>query len=77
MNIDFTKAMPVPTVAKLAGVESWVLHTETKRAAYGLVEAPPPPRGGRMAWVTGPSAAIFIDQANALSAALLQLPVRK
>lgn len=77
MNIDFTKPMPVPTLAKLAGVEPAVLHGPTKRAELGLVEAPRPKRGGRMAWVTGETAAIFIEESTALSAALLQLPVRK
>lgn len=77
MNIDFTKPVPVMTLAKVSGVDSVVLHGRARRAEFGLVDVPPPRRGGRYAWVSGESAARFLVESKALSASLLQLPVRK
>lgn len=70
MNVDFTKPMAVTTLAKLAKIDPVNLHGRAKRAACGLVDEPPPRRGGRFAWVTGPSAATFLAESLALSAAL-------
>ena len=77
MTIDFTQPVPVMTLAKVSGLDSVVLHGRARRAEFGLVDVPAPRRGGRYSWVSGESAARFLVESKALSASLLQLPVRK
>lgn len=77
MNIDFSKPVPVPTLAKLVGIDPVLLHGKARRAGHGLIDVKAPRRGGRYSWVTGESAAIFLAESKALQGALLQRPLAK
>ncbi|MES2992646.1 MAG: hypothetical protein V4844_14585 [Pseudomonadota bacterium] len=61
IEIDFSMPVPVPTLARAAGIDPARLQGRARRLSAGLVDAPqPPPLGGRFAWVTGPSAQTFL-----------------
>lgn len=68
--IDFTKPVPVPRLADAAGIHPARLQSLERRKRFGLVEAPTPLMGGRFAWVTGDSAASFIEAVQAMKLAL-------
>ena len=68
--VDFTKPIPVPTVAFLAGVEPVLLHGLQTRVDAGLVDVKAPPSKGRFQWVAGPSAAKYIAEERYLQAVL-------
>lgn len=70
VTIDFTKPVAVSVLADAAGIDPARIHGRARRDRFGLVEVPPPPLGGRLAWVTGDSAKVFFEAVAELKLAL-------